>query len=533
MKKIIAALVLSAFFSSVFGQSLTANRLLNSSNRSSKATENSAISDSSNRSSKATENSAISDSALRSTSGDIDLLIADPQLAMSMPNYQVTAGDVYTLAFAMGSSPVSFSLPVDSTYRLRVANMGILNCKGLTFNELKSQVESLVSKNYPMGGVQFVLTAPSVFLISISGEVNETTERKAWALTRLSAFISSSLTDYSSLRSISVISEDGGKKDFDLYKAKRDGDFSQDPYLRPGDKIVINRIDRKVTLEGLVERPGEYEILPGENLKDLIEKYGGGLVPLADTTRIELYRLHKSIDGAGMISYLTEKDIESNYPLYCYDKISIPSYEELKDVMYMQGAVGTGIADPEKQTTVKIAVRFYVGKDYAVLVREYRDLFTAASDLQGAYIIRTENGEEKHVPLQLQKMLYDSDYYSTEMVQKGDILLVPFKLFYVTVSGAVAKPGRFPYIPDRDWRYYVGLAGGIDSSKNSREKMDILAPDGSLLDKDEYILPETTIDVKENSFWYKWNKVAPTVTTLLSIVSTTLAIIISANALSK
>ena len=86
MKKIIAALVLSAFFSSVFGQSLTANRLLNSSNRSSKATENSAISDSSNRSSKATENSAISDSALRSTSGDIDLLIADPQLAMSMPN---------------------------------------------------------------------------------------------------------------------------------------------------------------------------------------------------------------------------------------------------------------------------------------------------------------------------------------------------------------------------------------------------------------------------------------------------------------
>ncbi len=519
MKRLIAALTLSAFFSSVFGQSLTSSRLLSASKKTS------ANSTSQGMSSKSMEETA--------TANDMDLLIADPQLAMSMPNYQVTAGDVYTLAFAVGTNPVSFSLPVDSTYRLRVANLGVLNCKGLTFTELKTQVESLVSKNYPMGGVQFVLTAPSVFLISISGEVIEATERKAWALTRLSSFISSSLTDYSSLRSIAVISEDGEKKDFDLYKAKREGDFTQDPYLRPGDKIIVNRIDRKVSLEGMVERPDSYEILPNENLKDLIEKYGGGLAPLADVTRIELYRVHKSIDGAGMISYLTEKDIENDYPLYCYDKVYVPSYEDLKDVVYLQGAVGVSVDDPEKQTTVKMPIRFYVGKNYAVMVREQRALFTAASDLQAAYVIRVENGEEKHIPIELQKMLYDSDYYSTETVQSGDVLLVPFKLFYVTVSGAVAKPGRFPYIPDRDWRYYVGLAGGIDSSKNSHEKMEILAPDGSELNKEDFILPETTIDVKENSVWYKWNNVAPTVTTLLSIVSTTLAIIISANALSK
>ncbi|MDE7391017.1 MAG: ligand-binding protein, partial [Treponemataceae bacterium] len=169
------------------------------------------------------------------------------------------------------------------------------------------------------------------------------------------------------------------------------------------------------------------------------------------------------------------------------------------------------------------------GEDYAALVRRYSRVFIASSDLSAAYIIRSD----KQIPIDLAKILYDTSYYSSETVQNGDTLLVPFRQFFVTVSGAVKNPARFPYIPDRDWKYYVGLAGGIDTSRNSREKMEILTIDGKELAKSDFITPEATIEVKENSLLYRWGIIAPTVTTLLSIVSTALSIYVTSKALTK
>ena len=125
-------------------------------------------------------------------------ITANAQLAMSVPNYPVTAGDVYTLAFLAGSSPVTYSIPVDTSYKIRVANLGVISCAGLTYPQLKAQVEQVVNKNYPLSGVQFSLTAPAVFLVSITGEVKEASEEKAWALSRLAEFIEPLKTKYSS-----------------------------------------------------------------------------------------------------------------------------------------------------------------------------------------------------------------------------------------------------------------------------------------------------------------------------------------------
>ena len=128
----------------------------------------------------------------------------DAQLAMSVSYYPVTAGDVYTLAFSAGNTPIQFTIPVDSTYQIRIANLGVINCAGLTYLQLKSQVEQLVLRNYPMGGVQFVLTSPSVFLVSITGEVSTTVEQEAWALTRLSTFTGQYFTAYASTRKVTI-----------------------------------------------------------------------------------------------------------------------------------------------------------------------------------------------------------------------------------------------------------------------------------------------------------------------------------------
>ena len=94
---------------------------------------------------------------------------------------------------------------------------------------------------------------------------------------------------------------------------------------------------------------------------------------------------------------------------------------------------------------------------------------------------------------------------------------IPFKLYYVTVSGAVHAPGRYPYIPDRGWEYYIALACGFEKSRNSKDAIIITDSQGNKMKKGDAILPETTIEAKSNRMSYVLNS---NVTPWISIVTT-------------
>ena len=104
-------------------------------------------------------------------------------------------------------------------------------------------------------------------------------------------------------------------------------------------------------------------------------------------------------------------------------------------------------------------------------------------------------------------------------VERNDVLIVPFRQYFVTVAGAVAAPGRCPYIPDRSWEYYVALAGGFVRERNSWESVAIKDISGKAMKKGDPITPETTITARTNAGLYYFNQYAPVVTTLLSIVT--------------
>ena len=445
----------------------------------------------------------------------IPTTVPTPQMAMSTPDYPVTAGDIYVLAYAAGTTPVTYKISVDTTYRIRISNLAVINAKGLTFVELKKQVEDIVSKNYPLSGVQFILEVPSVFTVTLKGEVKDTTTIKAWGLTRLSSVIFPYFTDYSSDRNVTITSMDGTVKQYDVFKALRFGDLKEDPYLRPGDTVTVQRSERKVLIDGGVERPGIYDLLPGDNLKNLINIYGGGLSPDADISRIELKRKQNSAFKSGETLYLNGDSIAEDFELLNYDMVEIGEISQLKPVMFIEGAINTSIGT-SPETSEKFSVEFTQGENYGFLIRRVKDLFSNISDLKQAYIIR----EDRMIPIDASLCLYDSDYYTTEIVQPNDTLMIPFIQSFVTVAGAVNKPGRYPYIPGRDWEYYVGLAGGFQSGVNAFESVKITDLNGNKLKKSDEITPETTITASTNSFTYYWGKYAPVVTTVLSAVST-------------
>jgi protein involved in polysaccharide export with SLBB domain len=240
----------------------------------------------------------------------------DLQLAMSNPSYQITAGDMYTLTY----NNIVEVITVDYSYRLTIPGLGVINVAGQTYQELKQEIETIVTNIYPQGGVKFSLTNPSSFNVYITGEVSQAAERSTWALGRLSSLVRGVLYEYSSTRDITITSANGQENTYDLFKAQRFGDLSQDPYLRPGDIITVKHLDRKVSVFGEVERPGDYELLPGENILELIRNYAGGYTSKANTGRVELTR---TLDKATTFD-LTQEEINANYPLEHSDAVYVP-----------------------------------------------------------------------------------------------------------------------------------------------------------------------------------------------------------------
>lgn len=435
-------------------------------------------------------------------------------LAMSNPEYRVTAGDVYVLGYAAGTTAVKYELIVDSTYKLRVSNLASIDVEGKTFVEVKSQVEQIVSKNYPLSGVQFVLKSPAIFTVTLKGEVSATAEPQTWAMQRLSSLVKPYVTSYSSVRDITVTSRSGKSKVYDLFKAQRFGDLSQDPYLRPGDIIYVGKLSRSVTISGAVERPGTYQLLAGEGLKELVELYGAGLTPKADSSRIELVRVVNSQYSSGEKFFFSKVNITNNEALQNYDSVTIFQLSDLAPFVFIEGAIQT----PQSTTpgiTNKMSVQYEQGENYASLVRRYRTLFTSVSDLPNAYIIR----DSKTLALNLNPMLFDVAYVSDYFVEANDTLVIPFRQFYVTVSGAVRIPGRYPYIPDRDWSYYVALAGGFNKLENSGKTITITDLVGKKYKKTDRIVPEMNINAASNSFIYYFNVYSPMITTTLAIIT--------------
>ena len=714
------------------------------------------------------------------------------QIAISSPYYPVTPGDIYTVSFIAGSVPVSYTIVLDKSYKVRVANLGVIDASGKSYLELKNQVESLVSKNYPMSAVQFVLTQTAQFLVSISGEVKISKELKAWPLSRLSQFWAGNRTDYSSMRKVRIRSASGVEKVYDLFKAQRYGDMSQDPYVRPGDTIIFEKYDRQVTIEGEVKRPGTYQLLAGEGVKDLIEQYGDGYTDLADRNRIELtryvagksesgekiylsqedvqnnYRLNnldrirignsssirsimyfegavnyyntkdeisenvtpdsqnrvpiEFVDGEDYITiirqnkrlfssvsdidntmiiregqqkillpvrqilydlkynssdenykvkpndvvlvpyvyrvkvdgevkikrelgvnsltklsglwadnhteyssirsirirsvngtekvydlfkaqrygdmsqdpyvrpgdtiifekydrqvtiegevkrpgtyqllagegvkdlieqygdgytdladrnrieltryvagksesgekiYLSQEDVQNNYRLNNLDRISISKIIDLQPVLFIEGAINNGNTDKTSlEGSNKLSLQFNTGMNYATMVRSLRGWLSPVSDTENAYIIRKGD----RIPMNLNPMLFDANYKSEYFIEPYDTLVIPFKQYFITVSGAVRNPGRYPYIPDRDWRYYISLAGGFDEQKNSGETITIYDVNGKKLKKTDGLSPECRIVAESNAFLYYYNQYSPVVMTTLSLITTLLSI---------
>ncbi|MCE5256504.1 MAG: hypothetical protein LLF89_06625, partial [Spirochaetaceae bacterium] len=178
----------------------------------------------------------------------ISYTVPEPQtralMAMATPDYPVTVGDIYTLSFMRSYQQENISLMVQGDGLINAGYFGRIQTQGMSFRALKEFLEKKVSAAYVGANPSLVIVSTGVFPVEVQGEVSSSQILTAWGLTRLSELVRALVTPYSSLREVAVISGSSvasgtASKTYDLFKADREGDLSQDPYLRPGDVVEV------------------------------------------------------------------------------------------------------------------------------------------------------------------------------------------------------------------------------------------------------------------------------------------------------
>jgi len=450
-----------------------------------------------------------------------DTLLAQRLLmAVSDSTYPVTPGDALRLIYADGVNRISVDLQVDSMYQLDIPSMGTIDAKNMTLPQLKERIFSVVSTYYAYANPQLTLIRTGSFLVTVTGEVSSTGSFEAWALARLSSVVGSA-TNYASTRDVVVKSLDGTEKHYDLYKALKCAQLSEDPLLKAGDVVVIGKAGRIVTLSGAVFRPGTYQLMDNEGLKDLVTTYGGGLLPQADIqhVRVQHFDVASATLQADYIDLLSHDST-----LGRYDQVVVDTVSESGKSIILEGAVRSDEAyDPTTSTAIvgqvsgRIFYQYYPGETLQQMLKVIQGRLMTSSDLEHAYLVR---GGQKTI-INLKNIISGSNTGEPMVLQADDQLTIPFAQRFVTVSGGVVRSGTYAFVPDKTADYYLALAGGPSTDAYKPLSVSITDENGKKVDRSATIGQEYTITVKVNTFV---KDLAPAVA-IIGLVSTAISIL--------
>jgi polysaccharide biosynthesis/export protein len=392
-------------------------------------------------------------------------------LAMSNANYPVTPGDIYRLTYEQGNGLSALDIQVGSDSSIQLNIFGKLNASGMTFLAAKQAVEKAFISAYPRSSPSLAIASVGTFHVFVKGETPAAKNVDAWGMSRLSEILEGVLDPYSSVRNVEVSSRDGTNRQYDLFLFERSGEEDQNPYVRPGDSVTISTAERTVAIAGEVRRPGKYQLLPSDQLQELIEVIGGGLTAAADVSRIKIDRISGNTPEA-LYANLNQKE-QNAVVLEDGDTVTVPSKVENLPVVYFEGAVtsqappGAAAAPTPESSDMfapvgynRIPYSFRQGETLGNALLSMRKSFLPDANLAGSFLVR--QGVTEPQPVDLSTLLQGGNGPADFPLRPFDRIIVPAEQFSVSVFGDVTKPGNYPYTPSKGYRYYADLAGFAD-----------------------------------------------------------------------
>lgn len=290
------------------------------------------------------------------------------------------------------------------------------------------------------------------------------------------------------------------------------GDLSADLELKREDILTVYSIldfreEYKVTIDGEVKNPGEYEYFDNLTLNDLVVQVGG--LTGSASKRVEIARMVKSdeIDDADPKRIeLVELEITAdnneqikNFVLKPFDVINIRriAVYEKPAMVSITGAVsypGKYVLANKKETVYNVVMRAggltsIANLDGMKIKRPIKkeqieqlervDLNLSKSDTIKEKLSKKLSEDLKYVtiPVNWEKIVKDKNHYSNVTLFPGDEIEVAVYNEGVKVTGNVLLTSEIPYRSGKGFKYYINSVGGVDS-KGWKRKAYIIYPNG-------------------------------------------------------
>ncbi|RZJ52037.1 MAG: sugar transporter [Flavobacterium sp.] len=290
------------------------------------------------------------------------------------------------------------------------------------------------------------------------------------------------------------------------------GDVNADIELKREDIVTVYSIldfreEYKVTIDGEVRNPGEYDYFENLTLNDLIIQVGG--LTGSASKRVEVARMVKSdvINDADhtrveliQLEILSDNNEQTkNFILKPFDVINIRRiavFEKPQSVT-VSGAVtypGKYVLANKKETVYNIIMRAggltsvanIEGMKIKRPIKQEQiekiqgvDLNLVKGDTLNENLVQKLEDHLKFstIPINWEKIINDKRHYSNVTLFPGDEIEIAVYNEGVKVTGNVLLTSEIPYRSGKGFKYYINSVGGVDN-KGWKKKAYIIYPNG-------------------------------------------------------
>lgn len=380
------------------------------------------------------------------------------------PDYVVGTGDTLSIDL-WGSVSQRLVRLVDREGRVSLPETGPLLVSGKNLGEIQLEVQHALRTVFREVSADVSLSRVRTIRIYVVGDV---AEPGAYDISSLSTplnalFAAGGVTATGSLR---VLKHSRGRQlvqQVDAYDLLLHGVRSDLKRLEDGDTLLVPPLGPQVTVEGMVRRPGIYELLDEESLTDVLA-LAGGILPTAALRHIEVQRVEahekRTMLTLDLASGTGHEDVDKQLQTFKVrdgDQIHIfPIAAYNEDAIYLQGHV----LRPGRYS-------YKPGMKVTDLISSYSDLLPEPAP-HYAEIIRL-NAPDFHPSVEsfdISAAL--ANPVSAPPLNRLDTVRIFSRYDFerppdVTVGGEVRSPGEYRTTGEAHLRDAVYLAGGITS----------------------------------------------------------------------
>jgi polysaccharide export outer membrane protein len=423
--------------------------------------------------------------------------INDPNLDDS---YTLDYGDQLRIQYTGQKTSIS-ELTIGRDGSINIDEIGKIHLAGLSLNEAVKIIKNSVNQAFI--GVDTFVSLINIrdIQVVLAGNVYNPGPYTLNGNSNIfhALVISGGPSETGSFRSINLIRNSEVIESLDLYDTFIYGKSSFKTRLKTGDVVFINPVSNNVFISGGVKRPGQYELLDGENLFNLVE-FSNGLNAYADKSNIVLERiLDGRIKSIPIVNVSQFKKIESKDG----DRIFIREYSFR--LVEINGAVNNpGTYLMNEGDTINDAINkaggftenaYAFGGIYESSVAEEINE-KAIESLYDDYIENImQASQESSVEIDIEAYIaiatqlresppngrIVADFINLSKnpiyLNDGDEITIPEITNQVYVYGEVFAEGAVEYSADENIDYYISRKGGTNELADIRN-IYILQPNG-------------------------------------------------------